>query len=233
MQVGFGNSEVKTGDKGSAAGLLGTFTDKMKSAFNATTTVPPPGRPAGSDYSYASNRTGAPGGSGAPSGSSSYTPAEVPYAAPASPYTTSGSGFAGGSSGSHTSGAHVKGAPGGGWGSTTNLVAPYSAGYVPHSSGGGTGGAPSSPSVPAGRRAFMPAGTAGGMSSSGAGGAATDGAYERGIIEDLTAPGGIRSGMCTPCALPPHCGCFSYLLHAHATCLLHARVLSFLVCSAR
>ncbi|RYY34348.1 hypothetical protein EON62_03385, partial [archaeon] len=194
MQVGFGNSEVKTGDKGTAAGLLGTFTDKMKSAFNATTTVPPPGRGAGSDYSYASNRPGAPGSSGVPAGSSSYTPADVPYAAPASPYTTTGSGFGGGSSAPHASGAHVKGAPGGGWGSTTGLVAPYSAGYVPHSSGGGGGGAtPSSPSVPAGRRAFMPAGTAGGMSSSGAGGAATDGAYERGIIEDLTAPGGIRS----------------------------------------
>lgn len=75
-----------------------------------------------------------------------------------------------------------RGMPGGGWGSA---AAP---------AGGGFGaGRPGALGGPAAAAAGGAAGSAGGPLGR-VGGAATDKRYERGLIEELTAPGGVRMG---------------------------------------
>ena len=128
--------------------------------------APPPGTGA-PDYSYASNRAG-------PYGGAPHSSATPSYAGPSgAAHTYGGISSASAASEGNVGGAfnaRGRGAPGGGWGS-----APVGARGI--AGGGGPGG------------------TAGTASNVGrVGGAATDRRYERGLVEELTAPGGVRSG---------------------------------------
>lgn len=160
-------------------------------------TVPPPGNPGGGS-SY--------GGPALPplSGNGAMGRPPAPYAGPGggSGYGGSSGGFgsdsAGSSGGSGGSGAgssggagRARGAPGGSWvASATGGPRVWQANDGSSSSGGGSG---------AGR----PGGGGGGFTSGGGsgsvptlgrvGGAAADRKYERGLVEDLTAPGGVRA----------------------------------------
>jgi hypothetical protein len=82
-------------------------------------------------------------------------------------------GYGGGGSFSGSGSSRMPGQAGGGWGD---------------SGGGDGGGGQQQFSNVGGRRSHMPPGSYG----SGVGGAAKDGGYERGLVEDVTAPGGVR-----------------------------------------
>jgi hypothetical protein len=121
-----------------------------------------------SDYNYASNRPGGFGGAAIAASSPSY----------------SGPGGGGGGFGGA---GHTRGVPGGGWGSSGGA-----------SSGGGFGAAAHSSSAAAAASAASVAAGHGSLAGplGRVGGAATDKRYERGLVEELTAAGGVRMGAC-------------------------------------
>ncbi len=168
----------------------------IKSAF--TTAVPPSGaaaagRPATNDF-----RTSG-GGGAPPPAASSYDP-RFPPPASSSSSSSYNPGAAGAGQGFGAStGERRAGQPGGGWGAPSGGAGGGASGASSSfsssssSSGGGSGSAGAAFGM--GRRSVLGAGGAGvGVGSGGSvGGGVSDGAFERGVIEDLTSAGGLRA----------------------------------------
>ena len=149
--------------KDSGGGILGA----VKSAFTTSVATVPPAtaRPQQTSNGYPPATQ--------PRPQSNFPPAE--YRGTPSTTANNAGGYGGPSQFGAPTGNHRPGQPGGGWGSTSSSL--------PTNTNPSQGGL--------GRRGHMPAGTSGEPGR--VGGAAKDGKFERTLVEDLTAPGGVRA----------------------------------------